>query len=113
MSFETILLNIVDGVATITLNRPRAFNALKAQMLEDLDAALSEIKDDKAIRVVIITGARRSFCFGADFDDLTGETLEETCSKFEDALPRFQNVIRKLCDMPQPTIAALNAFAAG
>ena len=60
-----------------------------------------------------LTGARRAFSFGADFDDLAGDSAEATKTKFVDMLPRFQNVIRKLYDLPQPTIASLNAFAAG
>ena len=113
MNLETIQLQSTDGIATISLNRPRALNALNRQMLDELDFVLDQIAQDDQIRVVILTGARRAFCFGADFDDLAGETTEATRAKFEDMLPRFQNVIRKLSSLPQPTIASLNAFAAG
>jgi 2-(1,2-epoxy-1,2-dihydrophenyl)acetyl-CoA isomerase len=113
MAFETIHLNIADGIATLTLSRPRALNALNKQMLDELSSALDQMQQDEQIRVVVVTGARRAFCFGADFDDLAGETTEATSAKFEDMLPRFQNVIRKLYGLPQPTIASLNAFAAG
>jgi 2-(1,2-epoxy-1,2-dihydrophenyl)acetyl-CoA isomerase len=63
--------------------------------------------------VVVLTGARRAFSFGADFDDLAADTAEATKANFEDMLPKFQKVIRKLYGLPQPTIASLNAFAAG
>src|SRR5581483_477160 len=113
MSFETIQINTVGSIVTIVLNRPRALNAINAQMLDELSAVLDQLASDEQVRVVILTGARRAFCFGADFDDLTGETPAETSANFEKALPRFQNVIRKLYNLPQPTIASLNAFAAG
>jgi 2-(1,2-epoxy-1,2-dihydrophenyl)acetyl-CoA isomerase len=113
MNFETIQLTIANGIATLTLNRPRALNALNRQMLEELDLALDNIAHDQQVKVVVLTGARRAFCFGADFEDLSGETTEATVEKFQDMLPRFQNVIRKLYDLPQPAIASLNAFAAG
>jgi len=113
MTFETIQLNIADQVVTLTINRPRALNAINRQMLQELDLAFDQLAQDDQVRVIVLTGARRAFCFGADFDDLAGEDSQETRAKFEDMLPRFQNVIRKLYALPQPTIASLNAFAAG
>src|SRR4051794_39978837 len=64
MTFETIQLNIADGIATLTLNRPRALNAINKQMLVELGEAFDQIAQDEQIRVVVLTGARRAFCFG-------------------------------------------------
>jgi enoyl-CoA hydratase/carnithine racemase len=64
--FETILYSVEDGIATITLNRPDRLNAFTARMMSDLIAAFDLTDADDAVRVVIVTGAGRGFCAGAD-----------------------------------------------
>ena len=64
--FETLLYDVADGVATITLNRPEKLNAFNAQMMRDMIAAFDATDADDAVRVVIVTGAGRGFCAGAD-----------------------------------------------
>ena len=64
--FETILYDVADGIATITLNRPERLNAFNATMCEELIAAFDRSDADDAVRVVIVTGAGRGFCAGAD-----------------------------------------------
>nr|MDO8077464.1 enoyl-CoA hydratase-related protein [Candidatus Freyarchaeota archaeon] len=64
--FETIIYEVEDGVATITLNRPEVLNAFNPQMNQDLKEALRMSKEDENVRAVIITGAGRGFCSGAD-----------------------------------------------
>ncbi|MBI2164623.1 MAG: enoyl-CoA hydratase/isomerase family protein, partial [candidate division NC10 bacterium] len=67
MGFETILLKIEGGVATVTLNRPQQLNALNRQTFRELDAAFEEVATDPAARVLVITGAGdRAFAAGAD-----------------------------------------------
>ena len=65
-SFETLLYSVADGIATLTLNRPEKMNAFTPQMRDDLVAAFDATDADDAVRVVIITGAGRAFCAGAD-----------------------------------------------
>ena len=65
-TFETLLYGLEDGVATITLNRPEKLNAFTPQMMADLVAAFDHTDADDAVRVVIVTGAGRGFCAGAD-----------------------------------------------
>src|SRR5712675_656349 len=65
-TFETLLYAVEDGVATVTLNRPEKLNAFNTQMMKDMIAAFDETDRDDAVRVVIVTGAGRAFCAGAD-----------------------------------------------
>jgi len=65
-SFETLLYSVEDGIATITLNRPEKLNAFNTQMMKDMIAAFDATDADDAVRVVIVTGAGRAFCAGAD-----------------------------------------------
>ena len=66
MQYEQIVADVVDGVLTITLNRPDRLNAWTATMGEELIAAFDEADADDAVRAVIVTGAGRGFCAGAD-----------------------------------------------
>src|SRR3954452_807248 len=65
-TFETILYDVSEGIATITLNRPDKLNAFTGQMMRDMIAAFDATDADDAVRVVIVTGAGRGFCAGAD-----------------------------------------------
>ena len=65
-TFETLLYDVADGICTITLNRPEKLNAFNTQMMQDMMAAFDATDADDAVRVVIVTGAGRAFCAGAD-----------------------------------------------
>ena len=73
--FETLLYEVADGIATLTLNRPEKMNAFTAQMRDDLVAAFDATDADDAVRVVIVTGAGRAFCAGADLS-VGGKTFD-------------------------------------
>ncbi len=110
MGFETILLNIKKGVATVTLSRPQRLNALNRQMIRELDEALEEVAADASARVLVITGAGdRAFAAGADIQ----EFLEMTPMAALDFSRAGQRVFDKLEALPKPTIAAVNGFALG
>ncbi len=66
MSFETITLNKDEHIATITLNRPDKMNALNTLMLQEMAVAIDEIVQDDDVRVMVLTGAGKVFCSGAD-----------------------------------------------
>ena len=68
MTYETIILDVTDGLASLTINRPKALNAINSTVLTELDRALDEINNNEAIQVVILTGAGdKAFVAGADW----------------------------------------------
>ncbi|MEP7084845.1 MAG: enoyl-CoA hydratase [Betaproteobacteria bacterium] len=97
-----------DGIATLTLNRPRQFNALSKAMLERLQAALDAIAADPAIRVVVLTGAGANFCAGHDLKEM----LDNSNEAFIGGLfAQCCEVMLTLARIPQPVIARVNGIA--
>jgi enoyl-CoA hydratase len=109
MSFECILYEKSDHIATVTLNRPRVLNALNRQMWEDLQQALEDAKTDPEISVLIITGEGRAFSTGADLKESKTRSLEV----YRQYLEGLQEVSRKILRFEKPTIAAVNGYALG
>src|SRR5665213_2978103 len=109
MAWETILFEVADGVATLTLNRPDKLNAFNDQLHSDIADALGQVETDAAIRALVITGAGRGFCSGADLSqrlDNKGGT--------NDALDRhYHPRLRRLRALKKPVVAAVNGPAAG
>ena len=108
MAFETIIVDISDYVATITLNRPDAMNALNSTLLSELCTALEEADASDKVRCIIITGSEKAFAAGADISEMADKSFVEMYTKrfFENETDRF-NRIRK------PIIAALARYAQG
>ena len=105
---ETILAAHDAGVATLTLNRPDALNALNATMRRELTAEFRAAAKDDATRAVVITGAGRGFCAGADLRGGTGER------DFRRVLTTEYNpLIEAIRTLPKPVVAAVNGVAAG
>ena len=101
-----------DGVATLTLNRPQALNALNDELKVALRDAIGEIRDDPAVRAVVLTGAGRGFCVGQDLRELlakaeAGESIGYTVRD------HYNPITIALATMPKPVIAAVNGPAAG
>ena len=106
---EFITYETEGYVGTITINRPRALNALNSQVLEELDATLDAVNLDE-IRCLILTGAgEKSFVAGADI----GEMSTLTKAQGEAFGKKGNDVFRKLETFPIPVIAAVNGFALG
>ena len=72
MSYETIILDKKDHIATITLNRPDRLNSVNAQVSQEFLSALDDVEKDDDVRVLVITGAGRGFCSGADVRGMAG-----------------------------------------
>lgn len=107
MAYDTLLVAREETFAIVTLNRPPA-NAISEQLVRDLDAAMSELAADGAVRSLIVTGAGdKIFCAGADLGSaFSGGTVEDFI--------RFGNgVLRKIERFGKPVIAALNGHALG
>lgn len=107
---ETILIAKEGHVATITINRPKALNALSTQVLTELNAALDEVAADKDVYALVITGAgEKSFVAGADIAEMKDKSVEEAA-----IYGKFGNeVFRKIETFRCPVIAAVNGFALG
>lgn len=101
---------IDHGVATITLDRPDALNALTIPMKIELLAAFKAVARDRAVRAVVLTGAGRAFCAGQDLK----ERLEpEPTPLAVEVRERYNPIIRAMRTMPQPIVGAINGVAAG
>jgi len=109
---ETVLVELEAeaGVATLTLNRPDALNALTVPMKQDLLAALRRVERDTSIRAVILTGAGRAFCAGQDLR----ERLEPGAAPLGvEVRERYNPIIRAMRGLPKPIVGAINGVAAG
>ena len=116
MSDSTVLYAEQGGVALVTLNRPHALNSFTRQMHLDLWAALDRAEANPAIRALVITGAGRGFCAGADlaeFDFEPGPDLLARADPGPVIEQAFNPTVRRLQNLRMPTIAAVNGVAAG
>lgn len=107
---EPVLYTQSDGVATITLNRPEVLNALNPSLNESLLAAVNVASTDNSIRAVVVTGAGRAFCAGAD---LAGSARKAGAKLGDSLREHYHPIITGIRAMPKPVIAAVNGPAAG
>jgi 2-(1,2-epoxy-1,2-dihydrophenyl)acetyl-CoA isomerase len=113
MAYKTILSEADQGILKITLNRPDKLNALTNTMRLELLDALSQAKDDASVRVVVLTGAGRGFCSGADLE-VTAENSSSEPIDYATLLRNTYNpLVLMLRTLPKPVIAAVNGVAAG
>lgn len=116
MKFETILVETADAVTAITLNRPQGLNALNKQLIDEVRAAIRQAGKDDATRAIILTGAGRGFCSGADlanagFNDGVQRSVGEGVSHSMEIA--YNPLVRDIADCPKPIVAAVNGIAAG
>jgi 2-(1,2-epoxy-1,2-dihydrophenyl)acetyl-CoA isomerase len=107
-SYETLLHELDHGVATLTLNRPDALNALNSTLRRELLAAVNAARRDDATRAVVITGAGRGFCAGAD---LRGGSSEREFRRV--IITEYNPLIEAIRNLPKPVVASVNGVAAG
>jgi 2-(1,2-epoxy-1,2-dihydrophenyl)acetyl-CoA isomerase len=118
MPYETLLYEVNQGVATITLNRPAVLNAISPHMIEELQSTLNGIRDDASVRAVVLTGAGRGFCSGADLKGRQrlkpSEAPPDASKAGAERLRRtFNPLILAIRTIEKPFIAAVNGVAAG
>src|SRR2546430_8728770 len=102
-----------DGVATITLNRPERLNAITFEVYRELTDFFAQLRDDKDVRVVVITGAGRAFCSGGDVRDIIGELQGSDAEGLLDFTRLTCELIRNMRALPKTIIAGINGTTAG
>lgn len=112
MNYEDLLVEKKDGVATITLNAPDKLNAVSRKMRASLLLAVDELDKDDGVKVVILTGAGRGFCPGADVSELRDAPREEP-SRYERLNGMAKREIASFFKMDKPVIAAINGACVG
>ena len=130
MGYAEVLYEVKDRVATVTLHRPDKLNAWTAQMGREVRAAMTEAGRDEGVRVIVLTGAGRGFCAGADMGLLAGlsgagaptedgaavlrrESAEADAAAGHDTRPDFRGPYAYFPTIPKPIIGALNGATAG
>src|SRR5437870_5924854 len=112
MSFEFLTLDRSEGVATITLNRPDAFNALSLGLGRELFHAALDVDEDPAVRCVVVTGAGRAFCAGGDVKDFS-DNLDRSGGPVKELTTYLHGTVSRFCRSDKPVIMAVNGIAAG
>jgi enoyl-CoA hydratase len=107
-SFETILVEKRDRVGLVTLNRPKALNALCAQLIAELEQALNDLEADANIGAIVVTGSERAFAAGADIKEMKDRTFIDVFTS--DFITKGWE---RLAQCRKPTIAAVSGFALG
>ena len=104
---EHIIYHIADGIATLTLNRPKVLNAINYDLLKELDELLDQAAADDSLRVLILTGSGKAFAAGADIAQQAGMDQEEAAK-----WGRYgSGIFRRLECFPIPTLAVVNGYA--
>jgi len=111
MSDNSIELQIENGTAWITLNRPEVFNSFNREMALSLQSQLDHCANDTAVRVIVITGSGRAFCAGQDLKEVTTPELNPGFKKILEE--HYNPIISMIRAIEKPIIAAVNGVAAG
>ena len=113
MDFNTILFEVGDGVATLTLNRPKSLNSFTVEMHAEIRAAMREVQENAAIRCLVITGAGRGFCAGQDLADRASSGDGDVPDVGASVEKNYNPLISSIMNLPKPVICAVNGVAAG
>ncbi|KDQ69336.1 enoyl-CoA hydratase/isomerase family protein [Streptomyces halstedii] len=114
---DTVLVDVSDGLATITLNRPDAMNAMNTAAKVALRDALRAVADDAAVRAVLLTATGRAFCVGQDLKEHVSKLTEAREQGGGNALStvkeHYNPIVRAITEMEKPVVAGVNGVAAG
>lgn len=111
-ALQTLLVETADGVATVTLNRPDAKNALSAQMADELSSALRVLRADESVRAVVLVGAGGNFCAGGDVKGMHAAG-PRTPEQRRAGMLRYRELTLALTGFGKPLVAALDGVAYG
>src|SRR5438552_7671134 len=110
---KSFLYALSDGIATITLNRPERLNAITFEVYRELTDLFATLREEKEVRVVVITGAGRAFCSGGDVRDIIGELQGRDAEGLLEFTRLTCELIHNLRALPKPIIASINGTTAG
>ena len=109
MMYQNLIYEVKDGIAFITVNRPKALNALSSEVLDELYAAFTAANDDPEVQIVILTGEGKAFVAGADISQMVNLSTLDGRSM----MIKGQNVMNLIESIEKPVIGAINGFALG
>lgn len=107
--YENLIYEVKDGIAYVTVNRPKALNALSNQVLDELYAAFTAVNEDPEVQIAILTGEGKAFVAGADISEMVNLTTLEGRAM----MIKGQNVMNLIEGIDKPVIGAINGFALG
>lgn len=113
MTYSTIRLEVADGVATLTLDRPDKLNSFTSAMHAELRDALAAVQADASVRCLLLTGAGRGFCAGQDLSDRAVAPSAEAPDLGRSLEANYNPLIRTLRALEMPVVCAVNGVAAG
>ena len=115
--YHNLTIELAEGVAVLTLNRPDKLNSLDGNLLRELSASLGELNADENVKALVITGAGRAFCSGADLTSTSSGADKRqagiTRSERIEPFVNFGRVVRRIEEFTRPIIAAVNGIASG
>jgi len=110
---DVLRLETSDAVATVTLDRPDAMNALDTELKVALRDTLAAVAEDDAVRAVLLTGSGRAFCVGQDLAEHAGNLRDDRDAVWSTVPEHYTPIATLLATMPKPVVAAVNGTAAG
>ena len=113
MTFEHILTEVADSVGTVTLNRPDRLNAFAGTMRDEVSEAVEMMDRDDAVRVIVITGAGRAFCAGADVVYMAELAEREDVDALAALVEAGRRVVTAIRESTKPVVGSINGVAAG
>jgi 2-(1,2-epoxy-1,2-dihydrophenyl)acetyl-CoA isomerase len=111
VGYQTLIVERAGAIATITLNRPDARNAIDLTMRQELVAALDDVEADEAGRVLVLTGAGGHFCAGGDVKSM--RVQRSTAAEGRARVELLNRMVQRLVDFPRPTLAMVDGYAVG
>jgi enoyl-CoA hydratase/carnithine racemase len=113
MTFQHVLVDQAEGIGTLTLNRPDKLNAFAGRMRQEMAEALDDLERDDAVRVIVITGAGRGFCAGADVGYMAELVERRDVAAMAALVDAGRHVVTTIRQSRKPVVASVNGVAAG